>query len=171
MLATQILLNNLLYDVSEIGIPFDNVRAADIAKPQHWRMQDIIRFAAVMGPLSSVFDLATFGGAVSVVSNRSRSVPHRLVRGIHRHADLGGVSDPHPRTALAGHAQSGADDLDTGGSGGGLGDPVLPVGEWFGFQGLPLPLTIALVGIVVIYLVCAELFKPLAIAGGLRHDP
>ena len=36
MLATQILLNNLLYDVSEIGIPFDTVRAADIAKPQHW---------------------------------------------------------------------------------------------------------------------------------------
>ena len=60
MLATQILLNNLLYDVSEIGIPFDNVRAADIAKPQRWRMQDIMRFAAVMGPLSSVFDLATF---------------------------------------------------------------------------------------------------------------
>ena len=61
MLATQILLNNLLYDVSEIGIPFDNVRAADIAEPQHWRLQDIVRFAAVMGPLSSVFDLATFG--------------------------------------------------------------------------------------------------------------
>ena len=34
MLATQILLNNLLYDVSEIGIPFDNVRATDIAQPQ-----------------------------------------------------------------------------------------------------------------------------------------
>ena len=38
MLATQILLNNLLYDVSEIGIPFDNVRATDIAQPQRWRM-------------------------------------------------------------------------------------------------------------------------------------
>ncbi len=61
MLATQILLNNLLYDVSEIGIPFDNVRATDIARPQRWRMHDIVRFAGVMGPLSSVFDLATFG--------------------------------------------------------------------------------------------------------------
>ena len=58
--ATQILLNNLLYDLSEVGIPFDNVRAADIAKPQRWRLRDIVRFAAVMGPLSSVFDLATF---------------------------------------------------------------------------------------------------------------
>ena len=61
MLATQILLNNLLYDVSEIGIPFDNVRAVDIAQPPRWRIQDIMRFAAVMGPLSSVFDLVTFG--------------------------------------------------------------------------------------------------------------
>ena len=47
--------------VAEIGIPFDNVRATDIAQPQRWRMQDIVRFAGVMGPLSSVFDLVTFG--------------------------------------------------------------------------------------------------------------
>jgi Mg2+-importing ATPase len=62
MLPTQILLNNLLYDVSEIGIPFDTVRPEALAQPQVWDMRRLVRFAAVMGPLSSAFDLLTFAG-------------------------------------------------------------------------------------------------------------
>jgi Mg2+-importing ATPase len=50
-----------------------------------------------------------------------------------------------------------------------LAIPFSPLGEWFGFQALPKPVAIALAGIVVVYLSCAELFKPLAIAGGFRH--
>ena len=64
MLPTQILLNNLLYDVSEIGIPFDFVRHKAVAKPQVWNMRALIRFAAIMGPLSSAFDLLTFVGLI-----------------------------------------------------------------------------------------------------------
>jgi Mg2+-importing ATPase len=60
MLATQILLNNLLYDFSEIGIPFDRVGPDVIAEPQRWSMSSLTRFALVMGPLSSCFDLLTF---------------------------------------------------------------------------------------------------------------
>jgi Mg2+-importing ATPase len=60
LLATQILLNNLLYDLSEIGIPFDTVEPAELAKPQHWDMRGIVRYAAVMGGLSSAFDFLTF---------------------------------------------------------------------------------------------------------------
>ncbi|MBW8270761.1 magnesium-translocating P-type ATPase [Caldovatus aquaticus] len=56
----QILLNNLLYDVSEIGIPFDSVEREDLAAPHAWDMQAVLRFTLVMGPLSSLFDLATF---------------------------------------------------------------------------------------------------------------
>ncbi|UPY36582.1 magnesium-translocating P-type ATPase [Sediminicoccus sp. KRV36] len=56
----QVLLNNLLYDVSETGIPFDSVDEADIAAPHGWDMAAILRFTLVMGPLSSVFDIATF---------------------------------------------------------------------------------------------------------------
>ncbi|TCQ11146.1 hypothetical protein [Sphingomonas sp. PP-CC-3A-396] len=48
MLPTHILLNNLLYDVSEIGIPFDGVRAEAVARPQVRSMPALIRFAAVM---------------------------------------------------------------------------------------------------------------------------
>ena len=50
-----------------------------------------------------------------------------------------------------------------------LAIPFSPLGEWFGFQDLPTPVAIALAGIVVVYLVCAELFKPMAITGALRH--
>ncbi|TDH63699.1 magnesium-translocating P-type ATPase [Dankookia rubra] len=61
LLPAQILLNNLLYDVSELGIPFDAVDRADLAAPHAWDMRQVLRFTMVMGPLSSVFDLATFG--------------------------------------------------------------------------------------------------------------
>src|SRR5947208_5929030 len=60
MLQTQILLNNLLYDLSELGIPFDRVSAQATAQPQVWSMSRLMRFAAIMGPLSSVFDALTF---------------------------------------------------------------------------------------------------------------
>ena len=60
MTAMQILLNNLLYDLSEIGIPFDEVDEADLGAPHNWSMPAILRFTGVMGPLSSVFDIATF---------------------------------------------------------------------------------------------------------------
>ena len=170
MLATQILLNNLLYDVSEIGIPFDNVRAADIARPQRWRMHDIVRFAGVMGPLSSAFDLVTFGvlflwfqtspdvfrtgwfvesiatQTLVVFIIRTRGRPWR---------DL-----PNPIltiTTLAALALA-------------LAIPFSPVGAWFGFQNLPPHLIIALGAIVAVYLVCAEAFKPLAITDSLRRQ-
>jgi P-type Mg2+ transporter len=60
LLATQILLNNLLYDLSEIGIPFDAVDSSDLSRPQRWNMHKIVRYAAIMGPLSSAFDGITF---------------------------------------------------------------------------------------------------------------
>lgn len=60
LLATQILLNNLLYDLSEIGIPFDTVDPSDLGRPQRWSMRGIVRYAGIMGPLSSIFDGMTF---------------------------------------------------------------------------------------------------------------
>ena len=129
MLATQILLNNLLYDVSEIGIPFDNVRATDIAQPQRWRMQDIMRFAGVMGPLSSVFDLATFG-ALFLWFRSSPEVFRTgwFVESIATQTLVIFIIRTRGRPWL-GSAQSGPDDLDAGGSGCSLSHPVLSVGR------------------------------------------
>lgn len=56
----QVLLNNLLYDISELGIPFDAVDEAETTAPHGWSMAEVLRFTLVMGPLSSLFDIATF---------------------------------------------------------------------------------------------------------------
>jgi len=61
MLPTQILLNNLLYDLSEMAIPLDEVSKETVAEPRHWDIATIRRFMFVFGPLSSVFDFVTFG--------------------------------------------------------------------------------------------------------------
>jgi Mg2+-importing ATPase len=60
MLPLQLLVQNLLYDLSQTTIPFDPVDAEDLAKPRRWEAQGIARFMLVLGPISSVFDLATF---------------------------------------------------------------------------------------------------------------
>lgn len=60
MLPIQILLNNLLYDVSEIAIPFDNVDTEYLKKPRQWDMKFIRDFMLLVGPVSSIFDFLTF---------------------------------------------------------------------------------------------------------------
>jgi Mg2+-importing ATPase len=60
MLPTQILLNNLLYDVSEMTIPTDNVDEELLARPAKWDLRMIRRFMGFFGPISSVYDFLTF---------------------------------------------------------------------------------------------------------------
>jgi Mg2+-importing ATPase len=61
MLPSQILLNNLLYDSSQLAIPTDNVDAEQLRAPSHWNIAFIRRFMLVFGPISSLFDFLTFG--------------------------------------------------------------------------------------------------------------
>jgi Mg2+-importing ATPase len=61
MLPTQILLNNFLYDVSEMTIPTDNVDEELLQRPAHWDMSFIRRFMFFFGPISSAYDFMTFG--------------------------------------------------------------------------------------------------------------
>ncbi|HUI68751.1 MAG TPA: magnesium-translocating P-type ATPase [Nitrospirota bacterium] len=60
MLPVQILLNNLLYDVSEIPIPLDSVDEEYLTHPRHWNMTFIRNFMLAVGPVSSIFDFLTF---------------------------------------------------------------------------------------------------------------
>jgi len=60
MLPTQILLNNLLYDVSEMTIPTDNVDPELLARPAKWDIRMIRRFMSFFGPISSLYDFLTF---------------------------------------------------------------------------------------------------------------
>lgn len=160
MTAVQILLNNLLYDLSQTGIPFDAVDDADLAAPHAWSMTAIERFTGFMGPLSSLFDLLTFAMLLLVFHAspaefraawfvesmltqllvifviRTRAMPWRS-----RPARVLGLT-----VALAGAA---------------AGAAVL--GPWrglFGFAPLPLPLLAFVVVLAFAYLLAAQ---------GLKH--
>ncbi len=61
MLPSQILLNNLLYDSSQLAIPTDNVDEEQLRRPAHWDIGFIRRFMFFFGPLSSLFDFILFG--------------------------------------------------------------------------------------------------------------
>ena len=60
MLPMHLLVLNLLYDISQIAIPFDNVDEEMLRQPLRWQPGDIGRFMVFFGPLSSVFDMLTF---------------------------------------------------------------------------------------------------------------
>ncbi len=60
MLPSQILLNNLLYNTGQLAIPTDRVDPEAMARPAAWDMKFIGKFMAVFGPVSSIFDFATF---------------------------------------------------------------------------------------------------------------
>ncbi len=60
MLPIQILLNNFLYDLSELAIPLDRVDEDTLARPRVWDMHFIRNFMFTLGPVSSVFDFLTF---------------------------------------------------------------------------------------------------------------
>jgi len=157
MLPTQILLNNLLYDLSEIGIPFDGVRPEATARPQVWDIRGLIRFAAIMGPMSSLFDFLTFATLLLVFKASPAEfqsawflesmVTQILVIFIIRTNGRPWRDFPNP--ALT------ASSL--------MALPFTPAGRWFGFVA-PSPLMLAGIGLVVVaYLVSAELLKRIAI--------
>ncbi|MCL1838780.1 MAG: magnesium-translocating P-type ATPase, partial [Propionibacteriaceae bacterium] len=60
MLPIQILVLNLIYDISCITIPWDNVDADYLRKPRKWDASSISKFMLWIGPISSVFDIITF---------------------------------------------------------------------------------------------------------------
>lgn len=161
MLPTQILLNNLLYDLSEIGIPFDRVDKEMLVSPVHWDMKFIRNFMLVMGPLSSLFDFAVFYILLHVfkageslfqtgwfVESLATQI---LVIFIIRTQQNPMKSRPHPFltvTSLAGVAAGALLTFTT-------------LGSYFGFSVLPGPFLTALSCIVIFYLGLAEICKRL----------
>ncbi|MDB5714772.1 MAG: Magnesium-translocating P-type ATPase, partial [Sphingomonadales bacterium] len=163
MLPMQILLNNLLYDISEIGIPFDSVRPEAIAKPQIWDMRALIRFAAVMGPLSSAFDLLTFAGLIFLLHASppefrtawflESMATQILVIFIIRTNGRPWAFLPRPALALT----------SLGALVVAMALPFTPLAALFGFQTPPLAMTGGIMVLVISYLIAAELLKRFAI--------
>ncbi len=163
MLPTQILLNNLLYDLSELGIPFDGVRPEAVERPQVWDMSGLLRFAGIMGPLSSLFDFVTF--AVLLLLFHSSPAEFRTAWFLESMATQilvifiirtnGRPWQDLPRPALAASSLVALIVA--------LALPFTPVGPWFGFE---VPATSTLLGVAAIvigYLISAELLKPMAV--------
>ena len=60
MLAIQLLLQNLIYDISQLALPWDKMDKEFVRKPRKWDAKNIGRFMLWMGPTSSIFDITTF---------------------------------------------------------------------------------------------------------------
>ncbi len=67
LLPSQILLNNLLYDTGQMTIPTDRVDPEMLARPSQWDVRFIRRFMSFFGPISSIFDFATFGILLAIL--------------------------------------------------------------------------------------------------------
>ncbi len=116
MLPIQVLTNNMLYDISQIGIPSDRVDPEFTTVPRKWNIGNIRRFMNFIGPMSSIFDYATFflmlyffGCIAFTAPSASRRrmkaslrspLPHGLVRGIHPHPDPHRARHPHAQDPL-----------------------------------------------------------------------
>jgi P-type Mg2+ transporter len=156
MLPVQILLNNLLYAVSEMPIPLDEVDAEITAKPEHWDMRFIRNFMLVMGPVSSIFDFLTFGLLLLVfhanealfqtgwfIESLATQV---LVIFVLRTRGNPLKSRPHPLLASTSIAVVVLAVL----------LPFTPLGTWFGFAPPSALFVLAIGGLTVGYLLLAQ---------------
>jgi Mg2+-importing ATPase len=159
MLPIQILLNNLLYDVSEIAIPFDRVDPEAIAGPVDWDVKMIEKFMLVFGPVSSVFDFLTFyallhlfgaGEALFQTGWFIESITTQvLVVFAIRTRRQFFLSQPH-RFLVA---------MALGTVAVAIALPLLPVGKWFGFVAPPPLFFVYIIGATVAYLALVEITK------------
>ncbi len=100
MLPSQILLNNLLYDTSQLAIPTDNVDEEQLRRPVALGHRVHPPLHARVRPAELGVRLRDVRGDAVGVPLRSRPVPHRLVRRVTRHPGTGDLRDPHPTRPL-----------------------------------------------------------------------
>ncbi len=159
MLPTQVLLNNLMYDFSEVPIPLDEVDEESTAMPRHWDMRFIRNFMLVLGPVSSLFDFLTFA-LLLIVFKANEALfqtgwfvvslaTQVLVIFVIRTRRNPFQSRPNPilfATSLGVVAAA-------------IVLPYTALGRWFGFVPLPALFLGALAVMVALYLMLAEFVK------------
>ena len=159
MLPTQVLLNNLLYDVSEVGVPFDTVDEAALQRPIHWDLGLVERFMLVLGPVSSLFDFLTFYALIHLFGAGERLfqtgwfieslATQTLVVLVIRTRGPSWQSKPHPLLAT----------LSIGVAAAGIVIPLSPLGPLFGFVVPPASFFVFLAVTVTVYLALVEVVK------------
>jgi Mg2+-importing ATPase len=159
MLPIQILLNNFLYDLSEIAIPLDSVDETDLASPRTWDMHFIRNFMLTLGPVSSVFDFLTFyvmlgvfhaGEALFHTGWFVESVVTQvLVIFVIRTRGNPFASRPHPALAALSLLVVAV----------AIALPLTPLGAQLGFVPPPAAFYIVLAGIAAVYLLSVHAMK------------
>jgi Mg2+-importing ATPase len=160
MLPSQILLNNLLYDVGQLAIPTDRVDSEVLARPSAWNIAFVRRFMAVFGPVSSVFDFLTFYVMI-VILNAGHSefrtgwfveslATQTLVIFVIRTRRVPFLRSRPSRAMIA---------LPITCAVIGAILPFSPLSHVLGFASLPVEFFLILVAMIVGYLVLAELVK------------
>jgi Mg2+-importing ATPase len=159
MLPIQILLNNLIYDISEIAIPMDNVDQAAVIRPEHWDMNIVRKFMFVFGPISSLFDFLTFwlllhffndGEALFHTGWFLESLMTQILV-IFVIRTRGSVLSSKPSTLLIASS--------LGALGIALLLPYTPLGRLLGFVAPPIGLIASLAGITAAYLIFTDIVK------------
>ncbi|MEN2738718.1 magnesium-translocating P-type ATPase [Microbacterium sp. X-17] len=160
MLPGQILLNNLLYDSGQLAIPGDRVDAEQLRAPAHWDIGFIRRFMLLFGPISSLFDFATFALMMFVFHAaegefqagwfiESIATQSLVIFAIRTRRTPFFRSRPSLGLTVASLAVVGT----------GIWLPYSPVSGVLGFQPLPAPFFLALIAMVIAYLACVEVAK------------
>ena len=160
MLPTQILLNDLLYDFSQLFLANDNVDDAAIVKPKKWDIKAIRHFMVVFGPISSLFDLTTFG----ILLWFFHATPALFQTGWFLESLATQTLVIFSiRTALVPFFRSHPNPVFAAGLWGIVGFalllPFTPLAAIFGFVAPPNPFYLALAGIVVTYIILVECTK------------
>ena len=155
----QILLNNMLYDLSEIAIPFDTVELSEMTVPVVLDMKLLHNFMWSIGPISSVFDFMTFG-VLLMFFDADQALfqtgwfveslfTQVLVIFVIRTRGNPFIAKPHPGLIVAALVVLVTSML----------IPYTAVGRYFGFTPLPAAFFVVLVIMVVVYLGVVELAK------------
>jgi len=172
MLPSQILLNGLVYDVGQLAIPSDNVDPEVLARPAGWDIAFVRRFMLVFGPISSIFDIATFVVMIHVLHAgqdefrtgwfveslvtqtlvvfliRTRRIPFFRSR-----PSLPMILTPITSAAV------------------GIAIAFSPAAHMLGFAGLPIAYFFILLGMIGVYLVLIEVAKSRFYRAGHRPTP
>ncbi len=161
MLPKQILLINFMTDLPEMTIAGDRVDDVFVERPHRMDIQFIRRFMLIFGPLSSVFDYATFGVLLLIMKAGEPAfqtgwfVESILSAGVVVFAVRTRLPFTHSRPSRAMLAVTGLIMLIT------LWLPYSPLAGLLGFVPLPLSFLLVIFGIVVLYFLSAELTKRL----------
>jgi Mg2+-importing ATPase len=164
MLPVQVLLNNLLYDFSQTSVASDEVDAEYLAKPRQWDLKAITRFMFCIGPISSIFDYATFALMWFVLGANGPEHQRLFQTGWFVESLLSQTLIVHIiRTGRIPFLESVAS-LPLTITGVviclvGVALPFLPIGGWFGFVPLPGQYWLFLVVILGAYMLLTQTVK------------